>query len=82
MVDSGGDSMDDLYELIHAEGEKTRRHFDRFAALVRRDIYLVLIGLAGPAEMETLRQAVTDPSLFEQTLAEYEAYLSQLEKKD
>jgi hypothetical protein len=32
--------------------------------------------------METLRQAVTDPSLFEQTLAEYEEYLSQLEKKD
>jgi hypothetical protein len=46
------------------------------------DMYLVLIGLASPEDIPTLRETVSDRALFEKALIEHEVRLRQLEGKD
>jgi hypothetical protein len=74
--------MNDTSELIRSEGEKTRRAFDRFAELIQKDIYAVLIGLTDPAEIDRIRQKVFNRSLFDSVLADYEERRRQLEKRE
>lgn len=71
-------------ERIQAEGERTRRHFDVVAEHMKAERNLGLdVSLAAKAEVASLQQSNTaDHVLFEKVLADHEARLSQLEKKD
>lgn len=71
-------------ERIRAEGEETRRHFNVVVEQMKAERNLVLdAGLANTAELGHLRQSqAADHTLFEQTLADHEVRLSQLEKAD
>jgi hypothetical protein len=74
--------MDSTSDVVRSEEEKTRRHFDRLAGQLMTDMYLVLIGLASPEDIPTLRETVSDRALFEKALIEHEVRLRQLEGKD
>ena len=44
-------------------------------------MYLVLIGLASPEDIPTLRETVSDRARFEKALVDHEVRLKQLERK-
>jgi hypothetical protein len=74
----------DVHERIRAESEESRRHFEMLVEQMKAERNLVLDGsLANTAELGQLRQShLADHTLFEQTLADHEERLTQLEKKD
>jgi hypothetical protein len=74
----------DVHERIRAESEESRRHFEMLVEQMKAERNLVLDGsLANTAELRQLRQShLADHTLFEQTLADHEERLTQLEKKD
>jgi hypothetical protein len=67
-------------DVIRSEEEKTRRHFDRFAEQLTTNMHLVLIGLTSPADIPTVREAVSDRALFDKARIEHEVRLRQLER--